>query len=401
MFILCWMGNYFGGMISTLLAAYLPDTVFDLIGGVDAAALSEIGSYVGALYLVGWSVGGMTFGYLGDRVGRVRAFAGTFLLYSAFTLAASFVPSWQLLVLCRLVAGFGVGGTMVVSAVLVAEVWPTRTRAVAIGVLAAAFPIGIVSAGAINYLVPGWRTALLIGMVPLALALVATFVLREPGSERTSAASASVTASADRYGQLFRSPLLSSFLIGATIFGAMIVGIWAVFSWLPTWAQSLIGLEEEGQQQRGLLMMLLGGGGILGGIVGGFLANGLGRKRSLLISFAGAFVASFLLLKTNDTFTSIIYAETAFLALFFGISQGILTAYVPELFPKTVRSTATGICFNAGRLLTSVAVFFIGVLVPVLGGYGNAIFVFSLAYVLGFVATLFGKETKGVSLQEL
>jgi len=148
-------------------------------------------------------------------------------------------------------------------------------------------------------------------------------------------------------------------------------------------------------------MMLLSGGGILGGIVGGFLANGLGRKRSLLISFAGAFVASFLLLKTNDTFTSIIYAETAFLALFFGISQGILTAYVPELFPKTVRSTATGICFNAGRLLTSVAVFFIGVLVPVLGGYGNAIFVFSLAYVLGFVATLFGKETKGVSLQEL
>src|SRR5690606_9045149 len=54
-FSLCWMGNYFGGMISTLLAAYLPDTVFDLIGGVDAAALSEIGSYVGALYLVGWS----------------------------------------------------------------------------------------------------------------------------------------------------------------------------------------------------------------------------------------------------------------------------------------------------------------------------------------------------------
>src|SRR5690606_41427896 len=64
-------------------------SVFDLIGRVDAAALSEIGSYVGALYLVGWSVGGMTFGYLGDRVGRVRAFAGTFLLYSAFTLARS------------------------------------------------------------------------------------------------------------------------------------------------------------------------------------------------------------------------------------------------------------------------------------------------------------------------
>src|SRR5690606_6677094 len=147
------------------------------------------------------------------------------------------------------------------------------------------------------------------------------------------------------------------FLIGATIFWAMIVGIWAVFSWLPTWAQSLTGLEEGGHHQRGSLMMLLGGGATLGGSVAGSRAYGLWCKRSLLMSFAGAFVASFLLLKTNDTFTSIIYAETAFLALFFGISQGILTAYVPELFPKTVRSTATGVCFNAGRLLTSVAVF--------------------------------------------
>src|SRR5690606_33897291 len=162
----------------------------------------------------------------------------------------------------------------------------------------------------------------------------------------------------------------------------------------------LIGMDQDGQQQRGLLMMLLGGGGIVGGIVGGFLANALGRRRSLLIAFAGAFVASFLLFKTNDAFTPVIYAEAALLALFFGISQGILTAYVPELFPTAVRSTATGVCFNAGRVVTAAAVFFVGVLVPVLGGYGNAVFVFSLTYVLGFVATLFGEETKGRHLAD-
>ena len=401
LFALCWFSNYFGGMISTLLSAYLPDAVFDLVGHLDAAALSEIGSYVGALYLIGWTLGGVTFGYLGDQVGRVRAFVGTFLLYAVFTLAASFVESWQLLVVCRLLAGFGVGGTLVVSAVLVAEAWPDRTRAVALGVLAVSFPIGIMSAGLVNYLLADWRSAFLVGALPLGLALLAGLAQDEPGQERHAATGAASPVGAGRFVQLFRPPHRTTFLVGATIFGSMLVGIWAIFSWLPTWAQSLIGMEQDGQQQRGLLMMLLGGGGIAGGIAGGFLANALGRKRSLLIAFAGAFTASFLLFKTNDAFTPIIYAETAFLALFFGISQGILTAYVPELFPTAIRSTATGVCFNAGRVVTAGAVFFVGFLVPVLGGYGNAVFVFSLTYVLGFIATLFGKETKGVTLREL
>ena len=401
LFALCWLSNYFGGMISTLLSAYLPDAASDLVGRLDEAALSEIGSYVGALYLIGWTLGGVTFGYLGDQVGRVRAFAGTFLLYAVFTLAAGFVESWQLLVACRLLAGFGVGGTLVVSAVLVAEVWPDRTRAGALGLLAVGFPIGIMSAGIVNYLVADWRSAFLLGALPLGLALLAALVLREPGRARRAAPGVADPVGVGRFGQLFRPPHRATFLVGATIFGSMLVGIWAVFSWLPPWAQRLIGMDQDGQRQRGLLMMLLGGGGIAGGIGGGFLANALGRRRSLLIAFAGAFTASFLLFKTNDAFAPIIYAETAFLAVFFGISQGILTAYVPELFPAAIRSTATGVCFNAGRVVTAGAVFFVGLLVPVLGGYGDAVFVFSLTYVLGFVAALFGKETKGVTLREL
>jgi hypothetical protein len=92
-----------------------------------------------------------------------------------------------------------------------------------------------------------------------------------------------------------------------------------------------------------------------------------------------------------------VFAETAFLAVFFGMSQGALGSYIPELFPIGVRATATGVCFNVGRVFTAGAVFFIGVLVPVLGGYGKAIPAFSVMYVLGFLATRFGRETRGVS----
>jgi MFS family permease len=82
----------------------------------------------------------------------------------------------------------------------------------------------------------------------------------------------------------------------------------------------------------------------------------------------------------------------ALLVFFFGISQGALAVYIPELFPTEVRASATGFCFNVGRIFTATVVFFIGALVTILGGYGNSIFVFSFIFIVGFVATLITKS---------
>jgi MFS family permease len=82
------------------------------------------------------------------------------------------------------------------------------------------------------------------------------------------------------------------------------------------------------------------------------------------------------------------------MALFFGVSQGVLSVYIPNLFPVNIRGTATGFCFNTGRLVTAVAVLFVGVLVSALGGYGNSLFIFSLVFVIGFVTTLVSKNDK-------
>ena len=84
----------------------------------------------------------------------------------------------------------------------------------------------------------------------------------------------------------------------------------------------------------------------------------------------------------------------AVLAFFFGISQGALAVYIPQLFPTVIRASATGFCFNVGRLFTGTVVFFIGALVVLLGGYGNAIFIFSFVFLIGLTATCFSKEKK-------
>jgi hypothetical protein len=52
-----------------------------------------------------------------------------------------------------------------------------------------------------------------------------------------------------------------------------------------------------------------------------------------------------------------------------------------------IRGTATGFCFNVGRFFTATAVFFIGSLVSVLGGFGNALLVFTVPFLVAFIVT--------------
>jgi predicted MFS family arabinose efflux permease len=77
---------------------------------------------------------------------------------------------------------------------------------------------------------------------------------------------------------------------GILIFGAVLIGLWGIFSWLPTWVQGLLSNGQKGQQERGIVMMLLGIGGIVGGILSGFLIKSFGFKKTLLGTFLGAAV---------------------------------------------------------------------------------------------------------------
>jgi sugar phosphate permease len=178
------------------------------------------------------------------------------------------------------------------------------------------------------------------------------------------------------------------------IFGTMLIGLWAIFLWIPTWIHGLV-TGGDAQQERGLSMMMLGMGGLTGGFLSGWLIHAIGTRRSMLLCFTICSLLSFLLLKTNSAFSPLIYIEIAVLALAFGASQGVLSVYIPGLFPVAIRGTATGFCFNIGRLFTATAVLFVGVWVDRLGGYGNSLFIFSMVFIIGLFATIFSRSKAG------
>src|SRR5437899_3152881 len=80
-------------------------------------------------FLVGAATGGVVFGWLGDRLGRVRAMTLSILTYSVFTGLCGFASeAWQVGVL-RFIAALGMGGEWSLGVALVMEVWPNRLRA--------------------------------------------------------------------------------------------------------------------------------------------------------------------------------------------------------------------------------------------------------------------------------
>jgi MFS family permease len=389
MFVLCFLGNVLGGTTSTLMSVYLPTVANDLLGHVDPTRLNGVSAFISSWYFLGWAIGGLAWGVIGDRIGRVRSLATAVGMFGLFTLLTGFASSWQWVTIFRFFCGFGVGGTLVINTTLLSEVWPERTKVVFIGILSIGFPVGIFSSGIVNYFVPAWRHGFMIGMLPLAVG-IATLWLRESESWKTTKSGSRQRSQQDFVGNYRRD-----LLMGSVIFGSMLISLWAVFSWLPTWVQSLLS-HVDGRQERSLSMMILGAGGLSGGFLSGWISNVFGMRKTMAFCFLGCFVLCWLLFKLNVSFTWITVIEMSVLAMLFGISQGLLSFYIPLIFPVSVRATATGFCFNAARFFTAAAVFFVGATVSALGGYGNAIFVFSWIFLLGFVTVVFAREPEKI-----
>lgn len=408
LFTICFVSSMFGGVVSTLMSVYLPVAVKDLVGTVSDNDLNNVRATVNSVFIFGWMFGGVIWGLICDRIGRTRAVLLSTLCYGVFTVLTAAAPTWWLVAGCRLLSGFGVGGVLVTTTMLVSESWSGKGRAVALGILSISIPIGIFSAGLIHNLLPEWRLAFLTGAIPLLAAGAGLFFLRKPASWKTRRPQqrpAPVHAQQRTTGQrhsphqatspghtpqratalTFLSPLYRRNLVtGSVIFGTMLIGMWVIFEWLPSWVESLPGSTDA---QRGISMMFMGAGGLAGGFVSGWVVHAIGLRRTMLLCFGICFGMSFLLFKLNYAFAGPAYIELPVMAVFFGISQGALSVYIPELFPAVVGAAATGFCFNVGRLFTATAVFFAGALVTMLGGYGNALFIFSFIFLIGLLAT--------------
>lgn len=386
LFSVFFLASSVGGTVSTLMSVYLPVVAKDLLGNRNAAQLTDISALINAVFILGWAFGGFSWGVLSDNLGRKKALLMAIVCYALATILTGFATDWESLVVYRFVSGFGVGGVLVVSFTYMSEVWPIKTKAVFTGILSIAVPVGIFSAGLINFFLPNWREGFYIGIIPLMVSIIGIWAIPESAVWLMNVSEKNTS----KLKTLFKNHNRYNVLRGSLIFGSMLIGLWAIFSWLPTWVQVLVN-RDDASQERGLSMMLMGIGGLSGGFFSGWFTNWLGMQKAMFICFAGCTFLSFLLF-TTTVYTPFIFVEIGLMAIFFGLSQGVLSTYIPKLFDTQIRASATGFCFNIGRIFTALAVLFVGLLVNVLGGFGNAIFLFSLVFLVGSVVLVIFPE---------
>jgi MFS family permease len=236
----CTLGWLFDCLDQQLFNLARLPAVAELLGmSVKDPAVSKYAGLSTALLLIGWASGGIIFGIMGDRIGRVKTMIFTILAYSVFTgLSGLAVGLWDFL-FYRFLAGLGVGGQFAVGVTLVAESLPDRARPQALGALQAFSALGNIGGGAISLgffhmaavgaIGSAWRWMFVVGVVPALLVVFVITKLREPEAWKRSVAEGKVNGKAGSYGELFGDPRWRRrALVGLALAFAGVVGLWGI-----------------------------------------------------------------------------------------------------------------------------------------------------------------------------
>lgn len=136
------LGWMFDGMEMGVFSLVARPAMTNLLPGEPEGKVATWIGVVTAMFLIGAATGGVLFGWLGDRVGRVRAMTLSVLCYALFTGLCGFASeAWQLALL-RSIASLGMGGEWALGVALVVELWPNKSRAWLAGLIGAAANVG-------------------------------------------------------------------------------------------------------------------------------------------------------------------------------------------------------------------------------------------------------------------
>jgi len=374
-------------------------------GQILPPAEGDIGNYYSwlvALFLVGAAGGGWIFGWLGDRVGRVKAMAMSIATYSVFTgLCALATAPWHLAG-CRFLAALGMGGEWALGVALVMECWPEKHRPMLAGTIGAAANFGfllISILGATKEVTPdAWRWIMIAGAAPAVLALfVIAFI---PESKKWKESVRGGERSRPLH-EVFSSRLIAKTVLGILLASVAFIGTWgAVTAFLPIWVDKMVG--DSNPLAKGQIQTVIAIGAILGCFLGPMLARWLNRRLAYFTLCVGSLVVSQYLFRALDTYNLRFVVIVGVAGLLTASFYGWLPLYLSESFPTRVRATGQGIAFNSGRVFAAVGVLTSGQLIKNVfdGRYPMACATITLVYAVGMVIIWFAPETKGQPLPD-
>ncbi len=354
----------------------------------------EAGSLV-TWTLFGAVAGGVLFGLLSDRVGRVKVLTWTILLFGIFTGLSALAQGYWDLVAYRTIAGLGLGGEFGIGMALVAEAWPPSMRARACSYVGLGWQAGVLAAALLTPLllpVLGWRGMFAVGLFP---ALVSLVVRRLVGEPEIFVAQARVKRDRSALGLLVKDRATVKVSIGLAILcSVQNFGYYGLMIWLPNYLSSSLGFSLTRSAVWTSVTIIGMGFGIF---LFGQLADRIGRRPIFLAFQAGAFVM--VLVYSQLTSPAALLVGGAIMGIFVNGMLGGYGTLLAELYPTQARATAQNVLFNIGRAVGGLGPLVVGGLAAAYG-FSAAIALLATIYLLDIAATsLLIPERKGAALE--
>ncbi len=361
-----------------IVLAFLMPVIQKSIG----ITLPQVGLVV-AMTLAGSVVGGILFGWMGDRWGRKNALMFTLVLLSGGAILSACAWDFWSLLFFRFVAGVGVGGEWGAGMVLFNEVWDRNRRGFGSAIVQAASSIGLILAAlvvtwALQTFTPdtAWRAALLVGALPIIL----MFAVRRGMPESrlwTEFHALEAAGKLPEEKKRERSPLieimtgpsLKYFVCGTIVAGGYIINYQSISVFMPG-----LMIRGLGATQNNLLGVTLFTAVIaaVGMLISGYLSDAWGRRKAIIVSTLVGVCGVLAIYATGATkFPGEIFGwSTMWAFALWSLGQGSIGQFGPwfaELYPVELRSTAASTIFTMGRLVGAIAPYLVPVLAETMG----------------------------------
>lgn len=395
----------------------------ELLGsGATDIQIKNWGAWATAIMMIGWATGGILFGMMSDKWGRVKTMVATLLAYTVFSGLTGLAHSATEFLAYRFLGGLGIGGMFGAATTLLAESVPTRVRPIALGVMQALSALGNISGSLLSSKIKpgqvdfyhgyaGWRFIFFVGALPAVLAVVIPWVLHEPEPWKEAkrlAAEGKGGKKVGSIGELFGHPIWGKhLLIGVCLGLAGMAGLWGIGFFSP----ELISTALKGSPQTTVDTVKAYGttfqdvGAFFGMLSFTFVATYLGRKKAFLGAFSLCLVVTIFVFNNlrsgSDAYWMLPMMGFVQLSVFGGYS-----IYFPELFPTRLRGTGISFCYNTVRYLAACFPLMLSWLNGFLLDHGvnepfrKAATILSFIFLLGLVALIWAPETKGKPLPE-
>lgn len=349
--------------------------------------------------LIGAVVGGIVFGALSDRYGRVRVLTWTIVLFAVFTGLCAIAQGYWDLLIYRTIAGIGLGGEFGIGMALAIEAWPAKHRAKAASYVALGWQVGVLAAALLTpVLLPhiGWRGMFVVGIFPAFVAWYLRVRLHEPEifSQKQTELSTQKISKLESFKLLVKDKATTKVSLGVVVLTSVQnFGYYGIMIWMPNFLSKQLGFSLT---KSGLWTAVTVCGMMAGIWIFGRLADRIGRKPSFLLFQLGAVISIITYSQLTDP-TAMLVAG-AFLGMFVNGMMGGYGALMAEAYPTEARATAQNVLFNLGRAVGGFGPVVVGAIVSAYS-FSIAIAFLAVIYVIDMVATVFlVPELKGKEL---